>query len=370
MASVITDKGKLNAGMSATADAIRAKTGESAPIPWDYDGETGFAAAVEEIPTGREPVIEPLVITENGSYAVPAGVDGFGPIIVGVAVRSPRCDQVTTFDWGTEQQYMAWMDGVPSPRPEPTPPTPPTPSRNAWTSGTDEEVAVILDAAQAGTLDLQQNAGWHVGDVRTITVGSFTNSHGVTSQPKATRIVISSFEEYNGCGNVMQFDFVDETYWGTTMDEDPDFVGGYGDTDLYSVTIPALVEALPEWLKTRLLTFSVLTGSGGDEPTIVNVPGNKLAPRSEVEVFGTHQYSVEGEGAQLPYYQTVANRDKFMDDAVIGPIPMQYWFRSPTVGLAYSSQHFVFANGGWHVPYYPSHREAYSTTGFAPFGCL
>lgn len=38
--------------MTATADAIRAKTGDSAQIPFDYNGGTGFADAVEAIPQG------------------------------------------------------------------------------------------------------------------------------------------------------------------------------------------------------------------------------------------------------------------------------------------------------------------------------
>ena len=192
MASVITDKEKLNAGMEATADAIREKTGESAPIPWDYEGETGFAAAVAAIPAGREPVIEPITITENGIYTVPAGVDGYGPIIVGVAVRSPRCDQVVTFDWGAEQQYMAWMDGTPEPRPEPEPPTPPTPAQNVWVNGSDAEVAAVLAAAAAGTIDLQQDAGWSVGDVRLIHVDAFTGGNGVTCPAQDVYIAISS----------------------------------------------------------------------------------------------------------------------------------------------------------------------------------
>ena len=46
----IVDSAKLDAGMTATANAIRAKTGGSGAIPWDSD--MGFKAAVETIQTG------------------------------------------------------------------------------------------------------------------------------------------------------------------------------------------------------------------------------------------------------------------------------------------------------------------------------
>lgn len=46
----VIDSAKLDAGMTATANAIRAKTGGSSPIEWDE--ETGFKTAVEVISSG------------------------------------------------------------------------------------------------------------------------------------------------------------------------------------------------------------------------------------------------------------------------------------------------------------------------------
>lgn len=46
----VIDSGKLNAGMTATADAIRKKTGGADPIEWNE--ETGFESAVEGIQAG------------------------------------------------------------------------------------------------------------------------------------------------------------------------------------------------------------------------------------------------------------------------------------------------------------------------------
>ncbi len=48
----VIDSAKLDSAMTATADAIRAKTGGSDTLPWDMD--TGFASAVEAIEAGGD----------------------------------------------------------------------------------------------------------------------------------------------------------------------------------------------------------------------------------------------------------------------------------------------------------------------------
>lgn len=369
MGAVITDKAKLNAGMAATANAIRAKTGDSAPIPWDYENGTGFKAAVEAIPTGAQPVLEPLTITENGIYTPPEGVDGFSMVIAGVTVRSPRCDMVVTFDWGAEQTYMAWMDGTPEPRPEPEPgpeptPDPPTPGGSSWTNGTDEQVAALLDAAAAGTIDLQEDAGWRVGDVRTIRLSAFTGGGNTAYAAQDVHIVISSFAEYMSCGNVLQFDFAD--YLNTFQRINPNWndAGGYGASEMYTATLPAMVEALPAWLKLRLKTFSVLASEGDPNySTIETVTGNKLALRSEVEVTGTTEHSNPGEGSQIPYYNTVSHRIKTFADGTQYPGQYNGWWERSSTKRNYSFC-YISGDGGAYSHF------ADQPLGLAPFGCL
>ena len=52
MAEKLVNTTKLDAALTSTADAIRAKTGDSEVIPFDYAGESGFAAAIGAIPSG------------------------------------------------------------------------------------------------------------------------------------------------------------------------------------------------------------------------------------------------------------------------------------------------------------------------------
>lgn len=63
--AMVVNETKLNAAMTATADAIREKLGSEEQIPFDYNGGTGFADAVEAIPQGGGGVVS---ITEGALF--------------------------------------------------------------------------------------------------------------------------------------------------------------------------------------------------------------------------------------------------------------------------------------------------------------
>ena len=164
----------------------------------------------------------------------------------------------------------------------------------------------MIQAAHAGTINLQTDGGWAVGDERTITISSFTDGSGTTHAEQRRNIIITSFDDYNSCGCVMQFDM-----WSLMqkirMSDVGENAGGYGATEMYSTTLPALVNALPAWLKNSLITFSVLSSAGSKSPTILTVPNNKLALRAESELIGYASKSFSGEGVGLPYYEDNPN---------------------------------------------------------------
>lgn len=65
--------------LSSLADKIRAKGGTSAGMVFP----AGFLSAVDALPD--KPTIEPLEVTENGTFTAPSGVDGYSPVTVNVA---------------------------------------------------------------------------------------------------------------------------------------------------------------------------------------------------------------------------------------------------------------------------------------------
>ena len=76
----VIDSSKLDADLTSVADAIRAKSGTTGGLAFP----DGFVSAVEEIQTESSPIIQPLSITENGTYEAPDGVDGYSPVTVAI----------------------------------------------------------------------------------------------------------------------------------------------------------------------------------------------------------------------------------------------------------------------------------------------
>lgn len=227
-------------------------------------------------------------------------------------------------------------------------------------TGTDDEIVAMIQAAHDGQINLQTDGGWAIGDVRTITVNAFTAGGNVSEAQQQVDIVISSFDEYMSCGNVMQFDFKDALAANVRMNSSAVNSGGFGSSEMYNITLPALVEALPLWLKTLLITFNVLGSAGDTSAVIETVPNNKLALRSEIEIFGNISYSKAGEGSQIPYYTTSANRIKKIGHTGNAG---RWWERSPE-GNTTSTFCDVYTDGQ------ASKNYAQRVEGVAPFGCL
>lgn len=220
-----------------------------------------------------------------------------------------------------------------------------------FASGTDEQIAAMIDAAHEGTIDLQQDGNWAVGDVRTIVIQEFEDGAGTTHAQQSIDIVITSFDDYMSCGNVLQFDFKDCVTGGARINASN--INGYAASEMKTLTLPALVNALPDYIKNRLIEFSVLGSKGGSQSsTIETVTGNKLALRSCVEL-GNAGSSASGEGIAIQYYV-----DNGMGKGG------DYWTRSPYYNGAGK---FICVKSSGSMDWYYSSS---STPRLAPFGCL
>ncbi|MBO7211322.1 MAG: hypothetical protein J6V44_10020 [Methanobrevibacter sp.] len=183
----------------------------------------------------------------------------------------------------------------------------------SFTYGSDEDVAAMIDAARIGLIDLQEDGLWKVGDSRRVELSQFTGGGSVDHQAQSRVITITQFGDYNNCGCLFQFDFTCTIREGQRINATRTNVGGYSSAEIYTTTLPALVDALPIWLKDRLKTFDVLVSAGAGSSEIVTVSNNKLALRSAVEVLGeagvssgTNNYTYPGEGTQVDFYKNVA----------------------------------------------------------------
>lgn len=236
----------------------------------------------------------------------------------------------------------------------------------SFTNGSDEDVAACIDAAHQGTIDLQTDCGWRVGDARVIDIGSWINGEGTYIDAGKACIVISQFGDYMNCGCLLQFDFL--TNVGSSYMHNSDS-NQYQYSLMVRTTLPELIDVLPTWLKTRLMTFSVLVGRGSGSSVIDTITNQKLSLRSEVEITGGHSHSASGEGAQIEFYEKFlagkTNQYPGGYDGYGNPSYVTYWLRSPDIE---NSTNYLlgYGRGGNEI----SNRRANYAQSLAPFGCL
>lgn len=117
----LVDSTKLDACLDAEADAIRAKTGGSADIPFDFANNKGFADAIAAIPSGggtvytgtveltnvtaRELII-PVDVSNAEEFEVLAYCDRTGTVSGGVVTYDdePTCAE----DYSSTSNAFAW----------------------------------------------------------------------------------------------------------------------------------------------------------------------------------------------------------------------------------------------------------------------
>lgn len=78
MAEMLIDGAKLDACNTAEADAIRAKTGGSSPIPYDYANNKGFADSIAAIPSGGTTITDGIVVKARDANGWITEVDKYG----------------------------------------------------------------------------------------------------------------------------------------------------------------------------------------------------------------------------------------------------------------------------------------------------
>lgn len=222
----------------------------------------------------------------------------------------------------------------------------------SWADGTDEQVAAMIAAAQRGQIDLQQDGGWAVGDIRSITVGAFTDAFGNSHSQQNCDIVITSFDEYESNGNVLQFDFKNGLSTKTKMNDSD--VNTYKTSKMYT-TLNTLADALPTWLKNSMLIFSMKSNVNGNASSAETLTNIKLALRSVKEVGLGNSGIYAYEGSVIAYY-TSSTRQK--GDG--------WWLRSPYTG---STTDYCRVKSGGALGNYKAYNATY-TQRIAPFGLL
>ena len=233
----------------------------------------------------------------------------------------------------------------------------------SWASGTDEQIAAMVAAADAGKIDLSDY--WKAGDTRTVHLSAMSATGvGESHAAQNVQLVLTDPGHYtlaNGkaCSFVvLQKDSLSEYGY---MNSSATNSGGWNNcarrtwcNNVYRNSVPASLRGIFKQFKVRTANG---TGSGVTEST------DWFSLFSEKEVFGSTTHansSAESQNTQLNWFKTSSNRIK--KNGMNGSA-RNWWERSP---YSDNSDRFCYVTnrgtaGRWNAD---------GTFGLAPFGCI
>ena len=94
-------------------------------------------------------------------------------------------------------------------------------------------------------------------------------------------------------------------------------VGGWRDCQMRTQTMPALKALLPADVQAGIRAVNKLTSAGNESSSIVTT-SDELFLLSEIEIFGSTDYSYAGEGTQYDYYQAGNSKVKNLSGSALG----------------------------------------------------
>lgn len=233
-----------------------------------------------------------------------------------------------------------------------------------WANGSDSDIVEMVAAADNGAINLSDY--WSVNDERTVHLNAMSatgvgESHNaqdvifVLSHVGGKTLTTPTASGRTTCS--FQFDMKHGLYNRGYMNSTNTNVGGWTSCARRTWCNSVFKNAVPNTLSPIFKQHRNLT-SAGNKSSVIDTTDDWFALRSEIEIFGTTTYSYAGEGSQVTYYQTSANRIKQSQGA-----NYYWWERSPcSSGAAY----FCFVLSDGHADL----AAASSSRGLAVCGCI
>lgn len=231
----------------------------------------------------------------------------------------------------------------------------------SWADGTDEEIAAMVAAADAGQINLSDY--WNEGDTRTVNLSAMSaSSVGESHKAQSVQFVLSDpghFTLANGqpCNFVVNMKDCLKEYG--YMNSSNTNSGGWNGCARRTWCNNVFRNAIPNGLRPAFKQFKTKAATGTGTASTTSTDWFSLP--SEMEVFGRVTYansSAESGNTQLNYYKTSANRVKRFNGSA-----GWWWERSPRSSR---SAHFCMVNGGGSA----NSIDAGYGYGLSPFGCI
>ena len=232
-----------------------------------------------------------------------------------------------------------------------------------WATGTDEQIAAMIEAMDAGTLTIQ-DSGWQIGDERTVSLAAMAATGvGESHAAQSVTLVLMDSQHYDLVGGGkdhfvvgLKHSLNEAGYMNSSNTNTGSWDGSARRTWCNSV----FKAAIPETLRACFKQFKCITAETYNGST-TKISNDYFALFAEQEIFGSRSYSNTTEAAaltQIEWYKTAANRIKNRSGSASG-----WWERSP---FSADSSYFCCVNSNGSA----SGGTASSTYGLAPFGCI
>ena len=230
-----------------------------------------------------------------------------------------------------------------------------------WADGTDEQIAAMVAAADAGEIDLSDY--WSAGDTRTVQLSAMA-ADGVSESHAAQSVqfVLTDPGHYalaNGkpCNFVvLQKDCLKES---GVMNSQGTNSGGWNNCPRRTWCNSVYRNAIPSTLRGIFKQFTTYAANGYSSTPVAS--SDYFALFSEKEILGSTTYAnstAESQNTQLNWYKERSNRVKRRNGSI-----SNWWERSPRSGYSNS---FCCVNGSGGAAWFNSTNSS----GLAPFGCI
>jgi hypothetical protein len=256
----------------------------------------------------------------------------------------------------------------------------------SWADGTDEEIVALVEAADAGEIDLYEDAGWRVGDERTISLSPMSAT-GVGESHVAQDVTLVLMSADTGVEDSTNPCWNYQYVTAKTGRSYPSFIVGQKNVlangtsgefgymnssntnsgswngcarrtwcnNVYYNAIPSTIKSIFKQVDVK--TIQTYNGSS------MQTSQDYFFLPVEREIFDSRSYSNSTEWnnlSQFDYYKTSANRIKYQGNAGAAYI---WWGRSPRYD---NSSRFCYVNSGGNA----NGGNASLAYGLAPCGCI
>lgn len=188
----------------------------------------------------------------------------------------------------------------------------------------------IIAACHSGSVP----STWAVGDSKPMTIGG--KSYQVD-------IIGKNHDTYASGGKApLTFQLHDCYGELKNMNSSNTNDGGWTSCAMRQTHLPAILSQMPTEAQNGIREVNKLT-SAGNKSTTIKTTADKLFLLSEIEIFGSDDYSVSGEGTQYDYYKAGNSKVKNYNGSAY-----RWWERSPSGS---NSTYFCRVDSGGSADY-------------------